>query len=446
MVIDPTTQHLCKGAQMLISLPVSARLGLFLGHYGKRRDAESHRRSVGAADRGGMSFKQTIKLPWLRLYLALSRGWSRRTRPPPEPGEVRKVLLFQFGGIGDSLRTIPLIFLLRETFPGAELVTLTNQPSGLFELAPEGFPACRHLIFDFGQDLLMKWRRIRELRRERFDLIVLPIVGDGFVEIAMLARLIGARYRAGFDLDGGGLSFTHSIPFRRNESILTQYSRLLTAIGAVSTAKNIPLRRRPNATAAVAARLEAVGLAALPVVVVHPWVGHHEGFRAWPPALFRELIERLIVELGVAVVTVGSPDEQVMANEHFKGLAPPRYCDLTGALTLVETAALLDHSRCLVCNDSCLIMIADGLGVPSVAIFGSTAPEQVLAAASLCRAVRTDENLPCQPCYVHQTLFQYRCSHDFKCLKTIAVEQVLRSVRAALAGATPRHAWPATSL
>lgn len=393
-----------------------------------------------------MSFKQIFKRPALRLFLALSRRWPRPTRQPPEPREVRKVLLFQFGGIGDSLRMIPLIRVLGETFPAAELATLTNQSRRLFDLAPEGFPPCRHLTFNFGHGLFTKWRRLRELRRERFDLIILPIVGDGFVEIAMLARLIGARYRAGFDLDGGGVSFTHSIPFRRDESILTQYGRLLTAIGAVGSAKNIPLRRQPAVTAVVAARLEAAGLAALPAVVVHPWVGHHEGFRAWPPALFRELIERLIVELGVAVITVGSPDERAMANEHFKGLASPRFCDLTGALTLVETAALLERSRCLVCNDSCLIMIADGLGVPSVAIFGSTAPEQVLAAASLCRAVRTDENLPCQPCYLHQTLFQYRCSHDFKCLKTVAVERVLRSVRVALAGATPRHAWPATSL
>jgi lipopolysaccharide heptosyltransferase II len=391
-----------------------------------------------------MSLKEMIKLPGLRLYLALSRRWPRPTRPPTELREVRKVLLFQFGGIGDSLRMIPLLRLLAETFPAAELATLTNQSPRLFDLAPERFPACRHLTFDFGNGLLTKWRRLRELRQERFDLIVLPIVGDGFVEIAILARLIGARYRAGFDLDGGGLNFTHSIPFERNESILTQYGRLLTAIGAAGSPKNIPLRRQHEATSTVAARLEALGLGDMPIVVVHPWVGHHEGFRAWPPALFRELIERLVVDPGVAVVTVGSTVERAMANKHFEGLASPRFCDLTGALTLAETAALLERSRCLVCNDSCLIMIADGLGIPSVAIFGSTTPEQVLAEGSVCRAVLTDVELACQPCYLHQTLFQYRCSHDFRCLKTVTVERVLQSVRAALATATPRHAWSAT--
>ena len=390
-----------------------------------------------------MSLKQTIKGPGLSLYLALSRRWPRPVPPPPEPRDVRKVLLLQFGGIGDSLRMIPLIRMLGEAFPAAELATLTDQSPRVFDLALERLPACRHLIFDFGEDFLTKWRRIRELRQERFDLIVVPIVGDGFVEVAILASLIGARWRAGFDLDGGGWSFTHSIPFRRDESILTQYGCLLTAIGAAGAARNIPLRAQDEAAAAVGARLEAVGLADMPIVVVHPWVGHHERFRAWPPALFRKLIERLIVELGVAVVTVGSTAERALANEHFADVASPRFCDWTGALTLSETVALVERSRCLVCNDSCLIMIADGVRVPSVAIFGSTAPEQVLAAASLCRAVRTDNDLPCEPCYLHQTLFRYRCAHDFKCLTTVAVERVLQSVSAALVGAMRRQRMPA---
>ena len=383
-----------------------------------------------------MSFKQILKRPALRFYLALSRRWPRGSRPPPNPREIHKVLLLQFGGIGDGLRMIPLIRILGEAFPAAELATLTNQSPGIFDLAPEGFPACRHLTFDFGHDFLTKWRRLRELRRERFDLIVLPIVGDGFVEIAILARLIGARYLAGFDLDGGGLCFTHSIPFRRNESLLTQYVRLLTAIGAAGFAENIPLRRHQEATAAVAARLETLGLAATPVVVVQPWVGSHEEFKTWPAASFRDLIARLIAELGVAVVMVGSKAERAMARKHFEGLTSPRFCDLTGELTFIETTALLACSRCLVCNDSCLIMIADTLRVPSVAIFGATAPEQTLAAATLCRTVRTDEQLPCQPCYLHQTLFPYQCPHDFRCLKTVTVEQVLEAVRSVLAGTT----------
>ena len=381
-----------------------------------------------------MSLKQAIKLPGIKLYLALSRSLPRSSRERPDPRDIHKILLMAFGGIGDSLRMIPLVRLLGQTFPAAELATLTNQPPALFDLAPEGFPACRHLSFDFDHGFASKWRRLRELRQERFDLVVLPIVGDGFLEISVLARLIGARYRVGFDLDGGGLIYTHSVAFHRDRSILTQYGELLGALGCAGSADNIPLRRDPNAAAAVMTRLQALGFADHQLIVVHPWVGHHDKFRAWPPALFRELIARLIAEPNVAVVLVGSKAEQALARQHFDGLTSPRFRDLTGALTFAETVALLERSRCLVCNDSCLIMVADGLRVPSVAIFGSTSPAQVLAKASVCQAVVTDTKLACQPCYLHQTLFEYRCDHDFRCLETVSVERVLQRVRATLAG------------
>ena len=151
-----------------------------------------------------------------------------------------------FGGIGDTIRMIPLIRMLGTAFPGAELATLTNQSPALFDLMPEGSPACRHLSFDFDHGLASKWRRLRELRRERFDLIVLPIVGDGFVEIAVLARLIGAGHRVGFDLDGGGLIYTHSVAFHQDRSILAQYGELLSALDCPGSADNIPFRRDPS--------------------------------------------------------------------------------------------------------------------------------------------------------------------------------------------------------
>lgn len=382
-----------------------------------------------------MSVKQMIKWPGLKAYMALSRRWPRPSPPPPDPREIRKILLFQFGGIGDSLRIIPLIRILGEAFPAAQLATLSNQSPSLFDFTPQGFPACRHLSFDFGGNLRTNLRRLRKLRRERFDLIVLPTVGDGFVEIAVLARLIGARYRAGFDLDGGGQIYTHSIAFHPDKSILAQYGRLLGAVGSTGAAPNIPLRRDPQAAASVAARLQAVGLAGAPFIVVHPWVAHHERFRAWPPGLFRKLIARMIEELGVAVALVGSAAEQALARRHFEALDGPQFQDLTGEVTLLETAALLERSRGLVCNDSALIMLADGLRVPSVAVFGSTTPAQVLAEDSVCRAVETDVELPCRPCYLHQTMFAYQCGHEFKCLETVSVERVMQAVRAALAGA-----------
>jgi ADP-heptose:LPS heptosyltransferase len=380
-----------------------------------------------------LSYKQLLKRPAIGLYLALSRRWPRRCQPPPQREQVRKILLFQFGGIGDSLRLFPLIAMLARAFPHAELTTLTNQPAALFDLMPPGYPVCRHIRFDFSQGYPGKWRQIRALRRHRFDLLLLPIVGDGFVEIACIARLIGGRWRAGFDLDGGGSLFTHCIAFDAHESLLRQYARLLEAVGANEGPRDIAVRRDPVAAGAVRERLAAMGMENVAFAVLSPWVGHQRGFKDWPAERFGELAQRLIAELALSVILVGAPSERTLAKEHFGHMAGPRLRDLTGELTISETAELIARSRCLIGNDSSLILVADALHIPTIAVFGATDPVQILAPTSTARLVRTERTLACQPCFVHRAVFDYRCPRAFECLTSIPVARVLREVEEALA-------------
>jgi len=380
-----------------------------------------------------LSFKQLLKRPAIGLYLALSRRSRRRFHPPLGPEQVRKILLFQFGGIGDSLRLFPLIGMLARAFPSAAITTLTNQPAGLFDLMPQGLPACRHVRFDFAQGYLGKWRQIQALRQEAFDLLLLPIVGDGFVEIAVIARLIGGRWRAGFDLDGGGAGFTHCIPFHRHESLLRQYARLLETVGAGAGPRDIALRRDAVAARAISDRLAAFAMAENGFAVLSPWVGHQLGFKDWPPQRFCELAQRLLAETGLNLILVGGSSERRAAQTHFGRLRGTRFIDLTGELTFPETAELLARSRCLIGNDSSLILIADALRVPAVGIFGATDPVQILTPTSTTRVVRTERTLDCQPCFVHRARFDYRCPRAFECLRTIPVTRVLREVQAVLA-------------
>jgi ADP-heptose:LPS heptosyltransferase len=385
----------------------------------------------------GLSFKQLLKRPAIGLYLALSSRWPRRCQPPPGREQVRKILLFQFGGIGDSLRLFPLIGMLAEAFPDAELTTLTNQPAALFDLMPDGYPACRHVEFDFAQGYLGKCRQILALRQQRFDMLLLPVVGDGFVEIAFIARLIGGRFRAGFDLDGGGLVFTHFVAFERDESLLRQYARLLGAVGARAGPRDIALRRDPAAARSVRSRLADMGMAMASFAVLSPWVGHQQGFKDWPPDRFEELARCLTAQLGLTVVLVGAASERALAARHFGHLTAPGFRDLTGELSFSETTELLACSRCLISNDSSLVLISDALSVPAVAIFGATDPIQIFSPASTARVVRTERRLSCQPCFVHRAVFDYRCPRAFECLTSIPVLRVIREVESVLAQRAP---------
>jgi heptosyltransferase-2 len=82
--------------------------------------------------------------------------------------------------------------------------------------------------------------------------------------------------------------------------------------------------------------------------------------------------------------------------------------------------ALLKCCRVFLTNDTGPMHVAAALGVPVVAIFGSTSPELTGPLAldeSKLRIVRSDA--PCSPCFLRE------CPIDFRCMNGIDVERVV---------------------
>jgi len=86
----------------------------------------------------------------------------------------------------------------------------------------------------------------------------------------------------------------------------------------------------------------------------------------------------------------------------------------------------------MICNDSSLLHIADALDVPTIVLFGATAPAQVLAPASRCHVVQAPGVLPCRPCYRHQPDFDWTCAHGYACMDGIRLQTVLAAAEAVL--------------
>jgi heptosyltransferase-2 len=72
--------------------------------------------------------------------------------------------------------------------------------------------------------------------------------------------------------------------------------------------------------------------------------------------------------------------------------------DLAGRLPLLASAAALARCDVVLTNDSGLMHVAAALGVPAVALFGSTAPQLGFAPYRSPARVLGVEGLPCRPC------------------------------------------------
>jgi heptosyltransferase-2 len=97
--------------------------------------------------------------------------------------------------------------------------------------------------------------------------------------------------------------------------------------------------------------------------------------------------------------------------------------NLTGATSLRELCAAMKACRLLLTNDTGPMHVASAVGTPLVALFGSTTP--MLTGPGLPGDPRhrlISAPVSCSPCFLRE------CPIDFRCMRSISVEQVVESV------------------
>jgi lipopolysaccharide heptosyltransferase II len=105
--------------------------------------------------------------------------------------------------------------------------------------------------------------------------------------------------------------------------------------------------------------------------------------------------------------------------------------NLSGTLSLLETAALMDRCTIVITNDSGLMHIAAARKRRTVAIFGPTVREFGFFPYGTSSAVVEHPSLSCRPC-THIGLAQCPLGH-FRCMKEISTDTVVQAAQTLLA-------------
>jgi ADP-heptose:LPS heptosyltransferase len=104
-----------------------------------------------------------------------------------------------------------------------------------------------------------------------------------------------------------------------------------------------------------------------------------------------------------------------------------RCLNLIGKTTLSELVDELRRCRLLLTNDTGTMHLATLLGVPVVAVFGSTEPKLTGPLGTNNHVVR--HQVECSPCFLRQ------CPLDFRCMKAVSSEEVTQTISLLLASA-----------
>jgi lipopolysaccharide heptosyltransferase II len=341
-----------------------------------------------------------------------------------------KILIYHVGNIGDIIVATPVYRSIRKTFPEAKITLLTSP-------GRRGLPGAKEIIAPlnlvddikvyYPEEINSVKKLIKffiDIKKGDYDfLIYLPANQWEFWHILrdmIFFRLGGIRYAIGFEIYEGYYFYKKNQKMPKNE--VDRLMKILEPLGPTFREEELefPVMSEDRHFASDLFNKYNIKGEQLKIIV-HP--GGKKPSKLWPKEKFAQLVDRLIEEIGVQVILVGSVDEVKMTNEIIE-LMQHGVVNLTGKLTLSQLAAVIDRADLTISNDSGPMHIAAALKIPVVVLFSSVdIPNLWYPYGDIHTVIRKD--VDCSPC------FKERCSEHY-CMNEIHVEEVYRAVKRTL--------------
>jgi heptosyltransferase-2 len=278
------------------------------------------------------------------------------------------ILVVRTDRIGDMVLTVPALRALKTAWPRARLSVWASPVNR--ELV-EGLPYVDEVIVEEKKGWQGYWKFLLLLRRKRFDLAVILHTKRKTNALCFFA---GIPRRLGYNNDKFGFLLTDKVPDERMLGCKheVQYSLdLLQRIGVEDRRMDLELPVSSSCEAWADAFFRDYKLLKSPVVILHPDASCPT--RHWPIESYAALAQKLIRSSSVRILVVGAKSAAGMAATIVR-LAGDSVVDLTGQLTLLQTAALAKRCRVFVSTDSGPAHIAAAAGAPVITLFMRSQP------------------------------------------------------------------------
>ncbi|MBN1165264.1 MAG: lipopolysaccharide heptosyltransferase II [Candidatus Krumholzibacteriota bacterium] len=316
--------------------------------------------------------------------------------------------------LGDVVMATPFLSALRDAYPENKITVFCR---GYVSALLSRNPFFDRLVSGgkrggFLQDLALLGRS-RPLRRYKACFILPPSLSS-----ALKAVFSGARDRVGYATDNRKIFLTHSLSasLLKKDHLSRSYKRLLDnyrgrdAEGELSAPVVVPPAGWAETVREMVGREDYLVLA--------PGATYGSAKR-WPAERYGALSRRLKERTGWRVVMTGSEGER----DTLAAIDSPAENDslnLAGKCDLSQLISILRGAKIVIGNDSGPVHIAAALGIPTLAIFGSTNPAWTAPRGEKVEIMKKD--VECAPC------FKRECPDgSARCLLDIEVEEVYRS-------------------
>ncbi|MEJ2508267.1 MAG: lipopolysaccharide heptosyltransferase II [Gammaproteobacteria bacterium] len=332
--------------------------------------------------------------------------------------QAERILVVGPAWVGDMVMAQSLFITLRAEHPGASIDVLAPAWSKpILARMPEVDEAVTLPAGHGELGLGARWRLGRSLRtRDYARAIVIP----RSLKAALVPWFARIPRRTGYrgEFRYGVLNDIRPL----DKTVLTQTVQRYVALGRPRDAVLPPPVPRPHLRIDEVNRtrqLHALGLELdRPVVALMPGAEYGPAKR-WPPASFSRVAQGL-AESGYRIWLLGSEKDRAIA-ETIRAPVGDAAVNLCGRTRLEDAIDLLSLARAALTNDSGLMHVAAAVGIPLVAIYGSSTPAYTPPLSERARAVYL--GLECSPC------FERTCPlGHLNCLRQITPERILTEV------------------
>jgi lipopolysaccharide heptosyltransferase I len=343
-----------------------------------------------------------------------------------------KILILRLSAVGDVLRTLPAVMVLREYFPSSHIAWVVEEPSKtLLESQPEIdqvilLPRKR---WTQGMKSIGKvWKTFREmgqfvleLRKEKFDFV---LDFHGIIKSGMISFLSGSPKRIGYDRKSSkeGNFLLSNIKVKLPKEKVSRYQRnfaLLKGLGLqvkdFDARLHIPQRDKEHVESFF------IGLnppLRRPSIAIHAGTNPKAVFKRWMPGHYAQLADRLIRELDATVIFTWGPGELESVETIRKEMREQSVL-APETESLTQLGELFKHCDLYLGGDTGPMHIASLMGTPVLVIYGPTDP---VFHEPLGRHKKVRKDVGCNPC-------RNRSCKDLKCLKLITVDDVFKATK-----------------
>ncbi len=340
---------------------------------------------------------------------------------PPLSFSPKRIVIRMPNWLGDLVMATPILTDLRHHWPEAKI---SVQCQGILGTVIQEDP---HI------DEVLNFKRPTSwFNRKSHDSILSPLKQSDFDLGILLTNSFSSalwfwrgkvKNRIGYAAHCRSWFLDYSISFpekRKSQHLVITYKMLLEPLGIPVSSTPPRLYLTPDEKGWARDKLAGLGVQPGNLLIgINPGAAYGSA-KCWLPDRFKQLTYQLLEKPNVKILYFGDKGGAPLVDEICAGFPTDRVINLAGKTSLRELLALIETCSLFLTNDSGPMHAASALGIPLIALFGSTSDT---ATGPYNGGHVIHKHVPCSPCYRRE------CPIDFRCMTRIEVKEVYEEIQ-----------------